>query len=278
MSNLIQSAFFSRPRIMAVLNVTPDSFFDGGRLYGSSASGLDLDAVLMKVEALLEDGADIIDVGGESTRPGAAPVSEEEEHERVLPVVRAIVERFSVPVSVDTSTASVMAAAAQEGAALINDVRALQRPGAMAAAVESALPVCLMHMQGQPSSMQEAPVYEDVVSEVLAWFDKRIELCVNQGLKKQNIILDPGIGFGKLDEHNLALLKATDQFVAKGHPVLIGVSRKSLLGRLLGRELDQRLAGSLALAYDALSRGATILRVHDVAETADIRAIYEFLR
>lgn len=263
---------------MAVLNVTPDSFFDGGRLYGSSASGLDLDAVLMKVEALLEDGADIIDVGGESTRPGAAPVSEEEEHERVLPVVRAIVERFSVPVSVDTSTASVMAAAAQEGAALINDVRALQRPGAMAAAVESALPVCLMHMQGQPSSMQEAPVYEDVVSEVLAWFDKRIELCVNQGLKKQNIILDPGIGFGKLDEHNLALLKATDQFVAKGHPVLIGVSRKSLLGRLLGRELDQRLAGSLALAYDALSRGATILRVHDVAETADIRAIYEFLR
>ena len=263
------------PQIMAVLNVTPDSFSDGGALFEAGAPSLD--KVLSRVEQVLLEGAAIIDVGGESTRPGAEVVGEQEELERVLPVLEALLARFDVPVSIDTSTPALMTAGARLGAALINDVRALERPGAIEAAATTGLSVCLMHMRGQPSTMQAQPAYTDVVAEVDAYFDQRIQACVQAGIDKDQLILDPGIGFGKSDEHNVALLKATSIFVNKGLPVLIGVSRKSLLGRLLGREPDRRLAGSLALAYDALLSGASILRVHDVAETADIRSIFDLL-
>jgi dihydropteroate synthase len=252
---------------MGILNVTPDSFFDGGRLH--DAAGLNLDMVYQKVEKMIVDGADIIDVGGESTRPGAVEVSLQQEIDRVLPVVEGVAARFDTVISVDTSSPELMLKAASCGAGLINDIRALERPGAIAAAVSTGLPVCLMHMQGQPQSMQNQPIYKDIFSDVCDYLLARLELCVAAGLDRSKLILDPGFGFGKTVDHNFQLLGSLPDLVALGYPVLVGLSRKSLLGQVLGRPEGQRLAGSIALALLAVERGATIIRVHDVAETVD---------
>lgn len=260
---------------MGVLNITPDSFYDGGSLFQGGAP--DLDAVLRRAEKMLLEGASILDVGGESTRPGACLVGSQLEQDRVLPIVEAVLERFDTIVSVDTSDPSVMRASADLGAGLINDVRALARDGALEAVASIQLPVCLMHMQGQPLDMQSAPEYQSVVDEVSVFFDQRIKACEQAGVERERIILDPGVGFGKTDAHNIALLRHTRRLVDKRLPVLIGVSRKSMFGRLLGRDVQNRLSGSLAVAYAALSRGANILRVHDVAETLDVIKIFNLM-
>lgn len=264
----------ARPLIMGVLNVTPDSFYDGGSCYESGR--LSLDAVLRRVEQMLAEGADIIDVGGESTRPGAAPVATEEECERVLPVVEALVQRFDTVVSLDTSCPAVMREGTRLGAGLINDVRALQQAGALEAAVNAGVPVCLMHMQGTPKTMQARPDYDDAVLQVYQFLEQRKSICIAAGIEESRILVDPGIGFGKVDEHNLGLIRQLGKFRALG-PVLLGVSRKSMFGRLLGRDLPDRLAGSLAVAVLAAQRGASILRVHDVAATRDVITMYELI-
>ncbi len=256
----------SQPRIMGVLNVTPDSFSDGGQYYRNGH--VSLEQVKKKVAKMVADGVDIIDVGGESTRPGAAVVSETQECDRVLPVVELITSLFDVVVSVDTSTPQVMRESAKLGAGLINDVRALQREGALAAAAETLLPICLMHMQGAPQTMQQAPHYEDPLAEVFAFLQRRIQSCLAAGVSEDRLLVDPGIGFGKTDDHNLDLLKQLGVLRTLA-PIVLGVSRKSLFGRLLGRSVEARLAGSLALALRGVEQGAVILRVHDVAETAD---------
>jgi len=256
----------SRPNIMGILNVTPDSFSDGGKLYSSER--VDLSKTLAAVEAMLNEGADIIDIGGESTRPGAAEVSVQEELDRVIPVLEAVTTRFETIVSVDTSTAEVISEAARNRAGMLNDVRALRRDGALQAAASTDLPVCLMHMQNQPKTMQAAPVYNDVVKDVLDFLADRTDVCEMAGIRRDRILIDPGFGFGKTLAHNLQLFKAIDQFVASGHPVLVGVSRKSMIGQMLGIDApDQRVIGSVALAMLAAQRGAAILRVHDVKET-----------
>ncbi|MGK0500074.1 MAG: dihydropteroate synthase [Oceanicoccus sp.] len=255
------------PQIMGVLNVTPDSFSDGGALHRDGC--VVLDKVLVRVEQMLAQGASIIDVGGESTRPGATPVSLEQESDRVLPVVEAINQRFETIISVDTSSPELMTAVAQVGAGLLNDVRALQRPGAINAAAATGLPVCLMHMKGQPQTMQQQPIYTDVVAEVRAYLQQRVSACNQGGIDSARILLDPGFGFGKTLEHNLLLLNRLSELSQLGFPLLVGLSRKSLIAKIIGRELDQRLAGSIALAMMAAQRGAAIIRVHDVAETAD---------
>ena len=256
----------SRPSVMGIVNVTPDSFSDGGDLYANAQ--LDLSKTLSVIEKMLNDGADIIDIGGESTRPGASSVSAQQELDRVLPVLESVIERFDTLVSVDTSTAAVMTEAAKKGASLINDVRALTREGAIASAAMTQLPVCLMHMQNQPQTMQNEPTYTDVVTEVLAFLAERKNSCMTAGIDSKKIILDPGFGFGKTLAHNLTLFSAIDQFVGTGHPVLVGVSRKAMIGQMLGLEhTEQRLMGSVALALLAAQRGAAILRVHDVLET-----------
>ena len=256
----------SRPSVMGIVNVTPDSFSDGGDLYANAQ--LDLSKTLSVIEKMLTDGADIIDIGGESTRPGASSVSAQQELDRVLPVLESVIERFDTLVSVDTSTAVVMAEAAKKGASLINDVRALTREGALSSAAMTQLPVCLMHMQNQPQTMQNEPTYTDVVTEVLAFLAERKNSCMTAGIDSKKIILDPGFGFGKTLAHNLTLFSAIDQFVGTGHPVLVGVSRKAMIGQMLGLEhTEQRLIGSVALALLAAQRGAAILRVHDVLET-----------
>ncbi|SDZ98817.1 dihydropteroate synthase [Microbulbifer marinus] len=264
----INTLDLSRPVVMGILNTTPDSFSDGGSYYAGGA--LNLDLALKRAEQMLREGAAIIDVGGESTRPGAAPVSEQEELDRVVPVVEAISANLDAVISVDTSTASVISASAAAGAGLINDVRALERPGALEAAADSGLPICLMHMQGQPGSMQQAPHYDDVVAEVGAYLRERMRTCEEAGIDRARLILDPGFGFGKTDEHNLALLRSLAQLAPSDIPLLAGLSRKSMVGRLLRREVDERLPGSLALAMLAAQRGAKILRVHDVAATVDV--------
>lgn len=257
----------SVPRIMGILNVTPDSFFDGGACYREGM--LQLDLALRHAERLVQEGADFIDVGGESTRPGAAPVSSQEECDRVLPVVEAIARRLDVVVSVDTSNPSLMIEAAKCGAGLINDVRALQRPGALAAARVAAIPVCLMHMQGAPENMQAQPIYGNVVEDVMHFLGERKQACLAAGIPEVDIWIDPGIGFGKTDEHNLTLIRELGRLLELG-PILLGVSRKSMFGRLLGRDLTERLPGSLAAGLIGCQRGARILRVHDVAATRDV--------
>ncbi|GKQ47004.1 dihydropteroate synthase [Pseudomonas syringae pv. theae] len=249
--------------VMGILNATPDSFSDGGR-YSQ------LDAALRHAEAMVLAGATLIDVGGESTRPGALPVSPAQEVERVAPVVEIIARELDVIISVDTSTPEVMLATAGLGAGLINDVRSLQRPGALEAAASTGLPVCLMHMQGEPGTMQNDPHYEDLLAEVSAFLLERMNQCVAAGIDRQQIILDPGFGFAKTLEHNLSLFKRMEALHALGRPLLVGVSRKSMIGAVLGRPVDQRLSGGLALAALAMTKGAKILRVHDVAETADV--------
>lgn len=261
----------SSPVIMGILNTTPDSFSDGGSCYQGDC--LDLDLALARARQMLHDGAVIIDVGGESTRPGAKPVSRQQELDRVVPVVEALVRECDALVSVDTSDPVVMSEAARVGASMINDVRALQREGALAAAAATGLPVCLMHMQGEPDVMQANPRYGDILAEVEVFLTARIEAAQAAGISSDLLLLDPGFGFGKTLAHNLVLLQQLPQLAAKGYPLLVGLSRKSLLGALLGRDVSERLAGSLALALLAADRGAAIIRVHDVAATADVLAV-----
>lgn len=263
-----QQLDLSTPKVMGILNATPDSFSDGGRHFESGQ--LVLDSALKKAEAMIEAGADIIDVGGESTRPGAQPVTLQQELERVIPVVEAIRANFDVVVSVDTSSPEVMLTAAEVGAGLINDVRALQKDGALAAAADTGLPVCLMHMQGQPGSMQQDPQYDNVVDEVKGFLQQCIEAAVGAGIKRDHILIDPGYGFGKLLRHNLQLLHHQRELLTLGRPILAGLSRKSMIDHLLGRSVDERLPGSLALALLAVQQGASVVRVHDVRETQDV--------
>ena len=250
------------PAVMGILNVTPDSFSDGGRFDR-------LDAAMRHAEAMADEGAAIIDIGGESTRPGSTGVSEQQELDRVLPVIEAVRSVTAVPVSIDTSKARVMREAISAGAAMINDVCALREEGALEAAAELGVPVCLMHMQGRPRTMQEAPAYGDVVADVAAFLDRRVQACIDAGVDKSLIIVDPGFGFGKTREHNVGLLANLRQLRAGGRTVLVGISRKSMLGDLTGRAVDERVAGSVAAAVIAVLNGADIVRVHDVAPTVD---------
>ena len=252
----------SHPRIMGVLNVTPDSFSDGGRFFS-------LEVALRQAELLVAEGADILDVGGKSTRPGSKGVSSQEEIERVIPVIQGLAARLDIPLSVDTSKPEVMREAVAAGAGFINDIYALRRPGALTAAVELSVPVCLMHMRGTPEIMQDAPLYEDVVAEVGTFFEERIAACAGAGLPREKILLDPGFGFGKTLDHNLVLLANLHHLTSLGLPLLVGLSRKSMIGVLTGRQVGDRLAGSLAAAVLAVERGARLIRVHDVAATRD---------
>ncbi|TGG94315.1 dihydropteroate synthase [Natronospirillum operosum] len=253
---------------MGVLNVTPDSFSDGGRFHAP-------DQALDQAAQMVAAGVDIVDIGGESTRPGAAPVSEQQELDRVLPVLEGLRQRFDVWISVDTSSPAVMRAAATAGADMLNDVRALSREGALAAAVDTGLPVCLMHMQGEPANMQSDPRYDDVVNQVVGYLTERRDAALAAGIPAGRIVLDPGFGFGKTLEHNLALVRALPGLAELGHPLLVGLSRKSMLGRITGRPVDQRLGASVAAALLCAQRGAQIIRVHDVAETVDALAVWQ---
>jgi dihydropteroate synthase len=255
-----------RPRVMGILNVTPDSFFDGDP-YAEPARAL------ARGQAIHADGADIVDVGGESTRPGAAAVPVDVEIARVVPVVAALA-RVGCLVSVDTSKPEVMRAAIDAGAAIVNDVRALRAPGAVEAVARSDAAVCLMHMQGEPRTMQHAPAYGDVVAEVEAFLLERAARCLAAGIARERIAIDPGLGFGKTLAHNLALMSALPRLAAHGYPVLVGYSRKSSLGALTGRAVDERLAASLGAALAAVARGASIVRVHDVRETVDALKVW----
>lgn len=262
---------FSRINIMGVLNVTPDSFSDGGRFIESAAA-------IEHAKQLIEQGADILDIGGESTRPGAAPVSASEEIERTIPVIEAI-RRFSdIPISIDTSKPEVMTAATAAGVDMINDVWALRQPGAMQAAAASGLPICLMHMLGEPGSMQNDPHYDDVVNEVRQFLQQRCEIAIAAGIFADRLLIDPGFGFGKTLQHNLQLLDNLASFKQSGYPLLVGISRKSMLGLILDKPVDQRLYGSIAAAVIAALAGADIIRVHDVAETRDALALVNALK
>jgi dihydropteroate synthase len=268
-----RSLNLSLPQVMGIINSTPDSFSDGGRFH--SHGTLNRDAVLAQVESMVSAGASMIDIGGESTRPGAASVGIEEELDRVVPLVEAINQRFDIVISVDTSSPQVMLESAAVGAGFINDVRALQREGAVEAAASTNLPVCLMHMQGSPQTMQAQPEYLSVVDEVKAFLSMRLSVLQDAGIAKNKILLDPGFGFGKTLEHNLQLLKQLPAFESMGLPVLVGVSRKSMFGELLGRDVDKRLAGSLSAALIAVQGGAKIIRVHDVPETVDVLKLWQ---
>lgn len=263
------------PCIMGVLNITPDSFSDGGSYF--RGKHLSIELAVKGAQRMIAEGATIIDVGGESTRPGAKPVGEQEELDRVLPVIEAIVAECDIIVSVDTSTPSVMTGAAKLGVGLINDIRALTKDGALEVAAKTQLPVCLMHMQGTPKTMQQKPTYMNAVSEVKDFFIERVAACKAAGISHENIVLDPGFGFGKTLEHNLTLLRELAVLTDLSYPILVGLSRKSLLGELLGRGVNERLPGSLALVMAAVTRGANIVRVHDVAATHDIITVYNAL-
>lgn len=262
------------PVVMGIINVTPDSFSDGD-VYSSQNAGVDLDLVLPQVEQMLKDGATIIDVGGESTRPGARAVTLEEEASRVLPVVEAICQNFGCAISVDTSTPMIMTEAAALGASMINDVRALSREGALEAAAQTGLPICLMHMQGQPTSMQEAPEYVNVIDEVFGYLDDRIRACEKVGIPRRKVFVDPGFGFGKTLEHNLSLVQHLSYLQQLDCSLLVGFSRKSMIGKILDEPIDKRLYGGLALTMMALERGAKIIRVHDVKPTVDAVKVFQ---
>ncbi len=252
----------SEPRVMGVLNVTPDSFSDGGRFAA-------LDAAIEHAHRMVEAGAALIDVGGESTRPGADDVSETEELRRVIPVIEALSAQVKVPLSIDTSKPIVMRHAVEAGASLINDVYALRAPGALETAASLPAAVCLMHMQGEPRTMQANPTYQDVVADVRSFLEARVEACQGAGIDAERLLLDPGIGFGKQLQHNLALLANLPALRARERPLLIGVSRKSMFGTLLGRSVEDRLAGGVAVATAAVLAGASIIRTHDVPQTVD---------
>jgi dihydropteroate synthase len=256
---------------MGVINTTPDSFSDGGTLYAGSR--LDIDLALKRAAAMVEAGAALLDIGGESTRPGAEPVPVHEEMDRVLPLVERIGAELDVVVSVDTSTPALMTAAAAAGAGLLNDVRALRRDGALDAAAATGLPVCLMHMQGEPGTMQGAPAYDDVVAEVRDFLLRRAAACEAAGIDRSRVLIDPGFGFGKTLAHNMQLLAGLPRLADTGLPLLVGLSRKSMIGKLIGREVHERLSASLALAVLAVERGAAIIRAHDVAATCDAVAM-----
>lgn len=257
-----------RVAIMGVLNITPDSFSDGGLFLAP-------DMAVMHARRMVEEGADLIDVGGESTRPGAQAVSVQEELDRVIPAIAAIVASVPVPISIDTSKPEVMRAAIRAGAGLINDVRALREPRAVEAAAELQVPVCLMHMQGEPRSMQQHPAYTEVVSEVRDFLRERIEVCVAAGIRRDHLVIDPGFGFGKTVAHNLELLRRLRDFRSLGLPLLAGLSRKSLIGATLGLPVGERLQASVALAMIAVQNGANIVRVHDVRATREAIRMWE---
>lgn len=259
-----------RPLVMGVVNATPDSFSDGGRF-------LNPEAAVAHARRLVEQGADLIDIGGESTRPGAAPVSEQEELDRVLPLLQML-QDLGTPISIDTRRPGVMKAALAAGASMINDVRALAEPYAHEAVATTGCAVCLMHMKGDPRTMQHSPHYDDVTREVKAFLKEAVRKAMFAGIGRDRIVVDPGIGFGKTPAHNLALLRELDHLKDIGVPILVGVSRKSLIGAVTGRPVEERLAGSLAMALLALLGGATILRVHDVKETRDVIAVWEAFR
>lgn len=254
--------------VMGILNVTPDSFSDGGRFDS-------LPAAIDQAARMVDEGVDLFDVGGESTRPGAEDVPLEVELERVMPVIEQLRTRFACPVSIDTSKPAVMRAAVEAGAAMINDVGALRADGALETASDLGVPVCLMHMQGDPRTMQRAPTYADVTREVCEFLRARIDACVAAGLPRASLWVDPGFGFGKTVDHNLQLLRNLDRIADLGRPVLVGLSRKSMIGRLLGRPVDQRVHASVALALLAAQNGASIVRVHDVGPTVDALRIWE---
>jgi len=265
-SQLIYPSKSQAPLIMGIINITPDSFSDGSQ-YNSITNAV------KRAEQMVASGADILDIGGESTRPGAQEVSIEEEIERVVPIIEAI-KQFRKPISIDTSKAEVMYAAVNAGAQMINDVRALQEPNALEMAAKLRVPVCLMHMQGAPRSMQNSPIYNNVTLDVMDFLQMRITDCENAGIKKELISIDPGFGFGKTLEHNLQLLNELDKLTNLGAPILVGLSRKSMLGQITGKKVDQRLTSSLAVALIAMQKGARIVRVHDVEETHDVRQVY----
>ncbi len=258
----------SRVAVMGVLNVTPDSFSDGGRFAAR-------DAALAQARRMVEEGAAIVDVGGESTRPGAQPVSVQQELDRVLPVIESLAREVSVPVSIDTAKPEVMRAAVAAGAGFINDVLALRAEGALSVAAEANVPVCLMHMQGEPRSMQDSPQYRDVVDEIREFLAARIAACETAGIPREQLVIDPGFGFGKTLEHNLELLRNLRAFTALGAPVLAGLSRKSLIGKALGLPVERRLHASVALALMAVQNGARIVRAHDVAPTVEAIRMWE---
>jgi dihydropteroate synthase len=262
----------SRPVVMGILNVTPDSFSDGGRY-------AELEAALERARQMEAEGAAIIDVGGQSTRPGALTVEESIEIGRVVPVIEAIAARSEIAISIDTSRPHVMAAAVAAGASIINDVYALREPGARAAAAEAHAGVCLMHMQGEPRTMQDSPHYNDVVGEVMEFLSRERCACIEAGIASEAIALDPGFGFGKSLEHNLALLRELGRFAALDAPLLVGVSRKSVIGKILGKTVQDRLYGGLGLAALAVANGARIIRSHDVAPTLDaVRSVSAVLQ
>ena len=258
----------SFPQIMGILNFTPDSFSDSGQFFS-------LDKALFQVEKMLKEGATIIDIGGESTRPMADEVSEAEELQRVIPLVEAVRKRFDCWISVDTSKAIVMQEAAKVGMDLINDIRALREPGALEIAGQLNLPTCIMHMQGQPRTMQANPHYDDVVQDVYQFLNDRTQACLAAGIAKENIIWDMGFGFGKTVQHNYKLLQQLSHFCERGYPVLAGLSRKSMIGAVLDKPVTERVVGSVAGALIAAQNGATILRVHDVAATADALKVWQ---
>ena len=263
----LQLSTDSRPVIMGILNVTPDSFSDGGKFNR-------IDAALTQAEAMLKAGAAIIDIGGESTRPGAPEVSEQDELNRVIPVITKLKQAFDCPISLDTSKAMVMQAGIDAGIDLINDVCALSQPDALDVAANCDLPICLMHMQGRPRTMQQAPQYQDVVLDVKEFFEQKIAICEDAGIRKDRLILDPGFGFGKTLEHNYELLNRFAEFRALGLPLLAGLSRKSMIGNLLNLDANERRLGSVVAATLAMVNGANILRVHDVAETQQAVSIF----
>ncbi|MGF1725930.1 dihydropteroate synthase [Photobacterium nomapromontoriensis] len=258
----------TRPHTMGILNLTPDSFSDGGRF-------IQLDAALRHAESMLVAGTSILDIGGESTRPGAEAVSQQQELDRVIPVIEALRQRFDCWISIDTSKAQVMHDAVNAGADLINDVYALQAPGALDTAAAAGVPICLMHMQGQPRTMQTQPTYHNVIADVGAFLDERINACASKGIHRDQLLLDPGYGFGKTVEHNYQLLAHLDDFHRFGLPLLVGMSRKSMIFKLLDKQPADCLAGSLACAAIAAMKGAQIIRVHDAIETVDVLKICE---
>lgn len=258
-------------QIMGILNFTPDSFSDSGKFFS-------LDKALVQVEKMLNDGAYIIDIGGESTRPNAPIVSEAEELDRVIPLIEAVRQRFDCLISVDSSKPVVFREAARTGVDMLNDIRALTEPQALETAAELALPVCLMHMQGTPQTMQQAPHYDDLLDDVADFLNQRIFACLQAGIEQSHIILDPGFGFGKTVEHNFALLKHLNAFVASGFPVLAGLSRKSMIGAVTNQPVEKRLVGSVAGALLAAQNGAKILRVHDVEATADALKVWQAMQ
>ena len=266
----------SRPRIMGVLNVTPDSFSDGGQLYRDRR--VDTDALLARAEQMLAEGADIMDVGGESTRPGAAAVSEAEELDRVVTAVEALAQHCDTIISVDSSTPSVMRESARCGAGLLNDVRGFKRPQALQGAAESGLALCVMHMQGEPDTMQTAPVYNDVLQDISHFLSRRLADLSSVGIDLDRVIIDPGFGFGKTAEQNFELLARLEALCNQDQPILVGLSRKSMISSVLDRPPEQRMAASVALALMAVERGARIVRVHDVAATFDALSMWQTTR